>query len=58
MKEAIKVIEAYQARNGIQGFLETLQAMQLEYHELTTIEQMSFDQFMTAGREMFAKDEA
>ena len=56
MKEAIKVIEAYQTRNGIVGFLETLQAMQSKYHELSTIEQMSFDQFMTAGREMFMAD--
>ena len=56
MKEAIKVIEAYQQRNGIVGFLETLQAMQSKYHELYTIEQMSFDQFMTAGREMFMAD--
>jgi hypothetical protein len=56
MKEAIKVIEAYQQRNGIVGFLETLQAMQSKYHELYTIEQMSFDQFMTTGREMFMAD--
>lgn len=56
MKEAIKVIEAYQTRNGIVGFLETLQAMQSKYHELSTIEQMSFDQFMTAGHEMFMAD--
>ncbi len=56
MKEAIKVIEAYQTRNGIVGFLETLQAMQSKYQELSTIEQMSFDQFMTAGREMFMAD--
>jgi len=56
MKETIKVIEAYQKRNGIVGFLETLQAMQSKYHELSTIEQMSFDQFMTAGREMFMAD--
>lgn len=56
MKETIKVIEAYQTRNGIVGFLETLQAMQSKYHELSTIEQMSFDQFMTAGREMFMAD--
>ena len=53
MKEAIKVIEAYQKRNSIIGFLETLQAMQAEYSELAPIEQMSFDQFMTAGQEMF-----
>lgn len=56
MKEAIKVIEAYQTRNGIVGFLETLQAMQSKYQELSTIEQMSFDQFMTAGHEMFMAD--
>jgi len=56
MKEALKVIEAYRARNGIQGFLETLQAMQSEYHELWTIERMSLDQVMTAGREMFMAD--
>ena len=56
MKEALKVIEAYRARNGIQGFLETLQAMQSEYHELSSIERMSLDQVMTAGREMFMAD--
>jgi hypothetical protein len=54
MKQAITVIEAYQKRNGIVGFLETLKAMQSEYHELSTIEQMSLDQFMSAGRAMFA----
>jgi hypothetical protein len=56
MKEALKVIEAYRTRNGIVGFLETLKAMQSEYHELFTIEQMSLDQVMSAGREMFMAD--
>jgi hypothetical protein len=30
--------------------------MQSKYQELSTIEQMSFDQFMTAGHEMFMAD--
>ena len=53
MQQAIKVIEAYQKRMGIIGFLETLEIMQAEYSELAPIEQMSYDQVMTAGREMF-----
>ena len=57
MQEAIKTIQAYQTRNGIVGFLETLQAMQADYSGLTPIEQMSYDQFITVGQQMFMADE-
>ena len=56
MQIAIGIIEQYQARNGIVGFLEALQEMgvALEAGDLFGGEAVAFRVFMNAGRAMFA----
>lgn len=56
MQIAIGIIEQYQARNGIVGFLEALQEMgvALEAGDLFGGEALAYRVFMNAGRAMFA----
>ena len=56
--EAIARVKQYGARNGIEGFLETLTDMEAQYEDLSEQDSLAYRVTMRAGREMFAPVDA
>jgi hypothetical protein len=58
ISEAIAKVKAYGAQHGIEGFLEILTDMEVNYSDLNEQETLAYRVTMRAGQEMFAPVDA